>query len=47
MTSSVLITLIALGLVGALAFFAAVGFRGSGKVVTMHLTFQNIETMTT
>ena len=32
MTSSVLITLIALGLVGALAFFAAVGFRGSGKV---------------
>ena len=32
MTSSILITLISLGLVGALAYFAAVGFRGSGKV---------------
>lgn len=32
MTSSVLITFISLGIIGALAYFAAVGFRGSGKV---------------
>lgn len=32
MNSSVLITLISLGIIGALAFFAAIGFRGTGKV---------------
>ncbi len=32
MTSSVLITFISLGIIGAHAYFAAVGFRGSGKV---------------
>ena len=31
MNSSIFITLIALTIIGALAFFAAVGFRGSGK----------------
>ena len=32
MTSSLSITLIALGIIAALAFFTAAGFRGSGKV---------------
>ena len=32
MSSSILITLIALGLTGGLAFFVSAGFRGSGKV---------------
>ena len=31
MNSSIFITLISLAIIGALAFFAAVGFRGSGK----------------
>ena len=32
MTSSLSITLIAFGIIAALAFFTAAGFRGSGKV---------------
>ena len=31
MNSSIFVTLISLSIIGALAFFAAVGFRGSGK----------------
>ena len=31
MNSSIFITLLSLAIVGALAYFAAVGFRGSGK----------------
>ncbi len=52
MTSSVLITLIALGIVGALAFFAAIGFRGSGKVsdyapnLSKYRTDDDLETKT-
>ena len=52
MTSSVLITLIALGIVGALAFFSAIGFRGSGKVsdyapnLSKYRTDDDLETKT-
>ena len=45
MTSSLSITLIALGIIAALAFFTAAGFRGSGKSLTMHQTCQNTEMM--
>ncbi len=31
MNSSLFITLIALAIIGALAYFAAIGFRGSGR----------------
>ena len=52
MTSSVLITLIALGIIAALAFFTATGFRGSGKVsdyapnLTKYRTDDDLETKT-
>ena len=33
MSSSLFITLIALGIIGGLAFFVSAGFRGSGKAI--------------
>ena len=33
MNSSLFITLIALAIIGALAYFAAIGFRGSGRTI--------------
>ena len=35
MSSSLFITLIALGIIGGLAFFVSAGFRGSGKAVDL------------
>ena len=52
MTSSLSITLIALGIIAALAFFTASGFRGSGKVqdyapnLTKYRTDDDLETKT-
>ena len=52
MTSSLSITLIALGIIAALAFFTATGFRGSGKVsdyapnLTKYRTDDDLETKT-
>ena len=52
MTSSLSITLIALGIIAALAFFTASGFRGSGKVadyapnLTKYRTDDDLETRT-
>jgi len=52
MTSSLSITLIALGIIAALAFFTAAGFRGSGKVsdyapnLTKYRTDDDLETKT-
>tara|TARA_B100001113_G_scaffold172210_1_gene140952 strand:- start:571 stop:1995 length:1425 start_codon:yes stop_codon:yes gene_type:complete len=52
MTSSLSITLIALGVIAALAFFTATGFRGSGKVrdyapnLTKYRTDDDLETKT-
>ena len=52
MTSSLSITLIALGIIVALAFFTATGFRGSGKVsdyapnLTKYRTDDDLETKT-
>jgi hypothetical protein len=51
-SSSILITLIALGLTGGLAFFVSAGFRGSGKVsdyapnLTKYRTDDDLETKT-
>ena len=52
MSSSLLITLIALGIIGGLAFFVSAGFRGSGKVsdyapnLTKYRTDDDLETKT-
>ena len=52
MTSSLSITLIALGIIAALAFFTATGFRGSGKLsdyapnLTKYRTDDDLETKT-
>jgi len=52
MTSSLSITLIALGIIAALAFFTATGFRGSGKVndyapnLSKYRTDDDLETKT-
>ena len=52
MSSSLLITLIALGIISGLAFFVSAGFRGSGKVsdyapnLTKYRTDDDLETKT-
>ena len=52
MTSSLSITLIAFGIIAALAFFTATGFRGSGKVndyapnLSKYRTDDDLETKT-
>ena len=47
MTSSLSITLIALGIIAALAFFTAAGLEVQVKFLTMHQTCQNTEMMMT